>query len=554
MAITKYFKIIDTNVSPGTSDVYDNVDMYWQGSQFGNYTWYNMIVQGSAQRFNKYREYEVMDSDIEISIALDIIAEEIFSSSSKEDLPFKINVTTNGGLKVRSNVVASLSAALKTWCNIHDWRSRIYQIARNTVKYGDCFFIRPKNKFDKFIYVSPKNVLAAKVSKDDPSNVLGWFISDKWMGNGAPPININDENVKYYPAEDVIRFSLFDETSEQAPFGQSILTNIYRTFRQKQLIEDSIIIYRVQRAPEKRVFKIDVGNIHPAKINEHLNRVKNEIKQRIIPSVSGGTSTEGIDSIYNPMSMNEDYFFAKTKDGGGSSVELLSGGQNLGELRDLEFFNKKLWRGLRIPASYIDPNAESSTANDGKVGIAYLQEIKFSLYIERLQRQFDKVFDTEFKKFLNECGINVDETTFNIMLPSPNNYAASRKQAINNELINTYQTADGIRTLSKRFALKKYLQLTDEEILTNERMLREEMGMNPNGDFRDLPKLYNPENAEANGFEGGLGSFSGSSSSFTPPDRGSSSLDTEESDDFDIGSEEQDMNPEQSEKEGFEKK
>ena len=88
---------------------------------------------------------------------------------------------------------------------------------------------------------------------------------------------------------------------------------------------------------------------------------------------------------------------------------------------------------------------------------------------------------------------------------------------MDSELLNNYGSADGINSLSKRFALKKYLQLTDEEIIMNERMLREEKGMDPNGDYRDLPKLYNPEEAEAGGFEGGLGSFSGGSGGPTAP-------------------------------------
>ena len=88
---------------------------------------------------------------------------------------------------------------------------------------------------------------------------------------------------------------------------------------------------------------------------------------------------------------------------------------------------------------------------------------------------------------------------------------------MDNELLNTYANADGIATLSKRFAMKKYLQLTDEELIMNERMLREEKGLDPNGDYRDLPKLYSPESAEAGGFEGGLGSFSGGGGGPTAP-------------------------------------
>ncbi len=319
--------------------------------------------------------------------------------------------------------------------------------------------------------------------------------------------NLNDANVQVFNADDVIRFSLNDEMSDEAPFGRSILSDIYTAFKQKQLLEDAILIYRIQRAPERRVFYIDVAHVHPAKVAQHLEQVKNEIKQRKVPNVNGGQSS--VESIYNAQTMNEDFFLAQRKDGAGSKIETLPGGQGLGELSDLDYFYKRMWRGLRVPASYIDPNTESGVANDGKVGIAYMQEIKFSLYIERLQAHLEYTFDREFKRFLRDSNILVDESMFKVILPSPSNYDVSRKQMIDNDLLSTYAQSDGIQTISKRFGKKKYLQWTDEEIIINERMLREERGMDPNGDYRDLPRLYAPEAAEAGGFEGGLGSFGG---------------------------------------------
>lgn len=523
MAITKVFKIIDPRSLE--VDITDNRDYAGSGNLYGNYTWYHRLVSGSASRVQRYREYEIMDADVDVARALDIIAEEMAGNNAKTETPLQIRLELDGGVKVQSRVVATLNAALKTWCNIHDWKNRTFKIARNTIKYGDCFYIRPEKKNGRYIYTHTKNVLGAVVTVNDISNVDGWHIktdakaADQNMASGQIYYNVggnlNDANVQVFKADDVIRFTLNDEMSDEAPFGRSILTDIYRAFKQKELLEDAILIYRIQRAPERRVFYIDVAHVHPAKVAQHLEQIKNEIKQRKVPNVNGGQPS--VESIYNAQTMNEDFFLAQYKDGAGSKIETLPGGQGLGELSDLDYFYKRMWRGLRIPASYIDPNTESGVANDGKVGIAYMQEIKFSLYVERLQGHLEYTFDREFKRFLRDSNILVDESMFKVILPSPSNYDVSRKQMMDNDLLSTYAQADGIQTLAKRFAMKKYLQLTDEEVIINERMLREERGMDPNGDYRDLPQLYAPEAAEAGGFEGGLGSFGGSGGGATAP-------------------------------------
>lgn len=546
MAITKVFKIIDPRSLE--TDISDNMGGM-ANNLYGNFTWYHRLIHGSAQRLTRYKEYDLMDSDVDVARALDIIAEEMVGNNAKSETPLLIKLELDGGVPIQSRTVATLNAALKTWCNIHDWKNRTFPLARNVIKYGDCFFFRPEKKNSKYIYTNAKNVVAATVSIHDINDIKAWHMrSDaNAAGNGTAgaqlyqPVgaNVGDQNVGQYAADDVIRFSLNDEMSEDAPYGRSILADAYRAFKQKELLEDAILIYRIQRAPERRAFYIDTTNVHPNKKAQHLEQIRNELKQRRIPSSTGGQAT--VESIYNPQSMSEDYIFATDKEGGGSRVESLPGGQGLGELQDLDYFYNRLWRALRIPASYIDSSSEGGSYNDGKVGIAYLQEIKFSLYIERLQAHLESTFDAEFKRFLRDSSIRVDESVFKVVLPTPSNYDVSRRQVMDNDLLSTYNNADGITALSKRFALRKYLQLTDEEIVMNERMLRQEKGLNPDGDYRDLPKLYNPDAAESGGFEGGLGSFGGGSSSPTAPSPTEPSFDDNE--DIDASADEVDDMP-----------
>jgi hypothetical protein len=244
-------------------------------------------------------------------------------------------------------------------------------------------------------------------------------------------------------------------------------------------------------------------------VEAHLRKVKNELRQKKIPSQRAGK--DQIESIYDPQSMQEDSFFSIPADGNGGRVETLPGGQGLGQLDDLQYFFMKMWRGMRIPDSYMNNMVEGggSLTNDGRVGIAYMQEIKFSQYVERLQSYLEKTLDKEFKKFLADMKIIVDASQFHITLPSPSNFSDHREIAINQDRLGNYSNAEGIESLSVRFAQTKYLQLTPEEQALNERLKREEMGLPVDGGKEDLVKLYNPDIAEDQGFEGGIGGFGG---------------------------------------------
>ena len=123
-------------------------------------------------------------------------------------------------------------------------------------------------------------------------------------------------------AKHVVHISLSEGIDGFWPFGNSILEPVFKVYKQKELLEDAILIYRVQRAPERRVFYIDVGNMPTHKARAHLERIKNDIHQRRIPSKTGGGQNI-TDSAYNPLSIMEDYFFAQTAEGRGSKVETL---------------------------------------------------------------------------------------------------------------------------------------------------------------------------------------------------------------------------------------
>lgn len=180
--------------------------------------------------------------------------------------------------------------------------------------------------------------------------------------------------------------------------------------------------------------------------------------------------------IFVKNSMNEDYFFPVTAEGRGSSVEVLPGGQNLGEIDDLRYFNNRLARGLRVPSSYLPtgPDDNNTPLSDGRVGTAMIQEFRFNQYCERLQNYICLKLDEEFKLFLRWRGFNIDTGLFQITFNPPQNFAAYRQSELDNARVGTFTSMESLPYISKRFALERFLGLTEEEIKRNEKLWEEE--------------------------------------------------------------------------------
>jgi hypothetical protein len=211
---------------------------------------------------------------------------------------------------------------------------------------------------------------------------------------------------------------------------------------------------------------------------QFVERVKNEVHQRRIPSAQGGQGATTMDTMYNPLSINEDYFFPQTAEGRGSKVETLPGGENLGQIDDLKYFNNKMCRGLRVPSSYLPtgPDDSDRPMNDGRVGTALIQEYRFNQYCERLQRQVVLKLDDEFKMFMRWRGFNIDSGLFNIKFAPPQNFASYRQAELDTTRIQAFSALEQLPYMSKRFLMKRYLGLTDDELQENTEQWQEETG------------------------------------------------------------------------------
>jgi len=465
------------------------------------------VYSGAPNRIERYGQYNVMDMDSEVNAALDILAEFCTQNNTQNDTPFKFTYKQ----KATNTEVQIIEQYLQQWCKLNDFNKRIFKVMRNVFKFGDAFFIRdPETK--KLFHVDPAKVSKIIVNESTGKTPEQYVIRDinfnfrslvattpyQTTGNvtgggsgyltggvrGMVGANYQDSPGTRFSsgqreiavnAEHVFHLSLSEGLDMNFPFGNSLLESVFKVYKQKELLEDAIIIYRVQRAPERRVFYIDVGNMPSHLAMQFVERVKTEIHQRRIPSSTGG-GTNVIDSSYNPLSINEDYFFPQTAEGRGSKVETLPGGTNLGEIDDLKYFTNKLLRGLRIPSSYLPTGADDgqSQYNDGRVGTAYIQELRFNKYCERLQNLVSNEFNQEFKQYLIEKGVNIDVAMFDIKFQPPMNFASYRQAEVDNNRISTYTQIAQVPFVSKRYALQRFLGLTPEEMAENEKLWREE--------------------------------------------------------------------------------
>jgi hypothetical protein len=160
----------------------------------------------------------------------------------------------------------------------------------------------------------------------------------------------------------------------------------------------------------------------------------------------------------------------------------LPGGQQLGEIDDLKYFNNKMARGLRVPSSYLPtgPDDSDRALSDGRVGTALIQEYRFNQYCERLQSLIAQKLDDEFKMFMRWRGFNIDAGLFQIKFNPPQNFASYRQSELDNTRIQAFQGLEPLPYMSKRFLLERFLGLTPEEILKNSKLWLEE---------RDSPEL-----------------------------------------------------------------
>jgi len=260
-------------------------------------------------------------------------------------------------------------------------------------------------------------------------------------------------------------------------FVISYLHKAIKALNQLRMIEDAVVIYRISRAPERRIFYIDVGNLPKGKAEQYIRSIMIQYRNKLVYDASTGE----IRDERKHMSMLEDFWLPRREGGKGTEITTLPGGQNLGEMEDVKYFQKKLLNALNVPASRLDTNS-GSMMGLGRTTEVTRDEVKFSKFVNRLRNKFSQVFDHALKIQLVLKGVCTTEEYEDFReqiyydFIKDNNFTEMRDAELLRERVNTATMLDPFigKYYSAAWVRKNVLQMTDEEIEQMEKEIEEE--------------------------------------------------------------------------------
>jgi hypothetical protein len=457
------------------------------GSFVGDHAYHKYIyAQIDTDKLRRSAEYRRMAAYSEVSDCLDEICDE-FINVDENGKVLKINFSSFG--KLESNERDELEKEFYKFINVYDLENKGWGYCRQLLIEGEIFFenIIHELKQDLGI-IGVLNIpteLINPLYDNIQNNVIQNFIFQKPIAlddknaslstNQPSPTNALQQQIITFQGNQItyINSGLWNEDkSIRVPFIESSR----RAYKQLSLIEDSIVIYRLVRAPERLKFKIDVGNMPPAKAEAYLKQLMQSYWNKKSFNNSTTGDAKGAGNVFDPQSMLDSYWFAKRSDGQGSDVELMQGGQNLGELKDLMYFVNKLYKSLKVPLTRLNPE-------DGyKDGSEILrEELRFAKFIIRIQNQFAEGLKNAFVTHLKIRNwwkeYKLHESYFNLEFNPPSSFFAIRK---NQEFELKYKIFSDItqnESISKTFAQRHYLGFNDSRISENMEWMRKDAAM-----------------------------------------------------------------------------
>lgn len=427
----------------------------------------------------------------EISAALDIYGEE---STTVDE--------TGHMLRIYSESKRVKSILDDLFNNVLDINTNLTMWTRNTCKYGD-----------NFVYLkldSDKGVIGCMQLPNIEIERLERGMAAK-SANIEEPIENKGLRFKWkakdmeFNSWEIAHFRLLGD-DRKLPYGTSMLEKARRIWKQLLLSEDAMLIYRTSRAPERRVFKVFVGNMDDKDVEAYVQRVANKFKRDQVVDAKTGN----VDMRFNQMAVDQDYFIPVRDPAQTMPIETLQGAQNLSEIADIEYVQKKLLTALRVPKSFL---GFEETVGDGKN--LSLQDIRFARTINKIQKSMVAELNKIAIIHLFLLGFEDELSNFTLTLINPSTQADLLKVEVWKEKINLYQQAvaaiDGIAPVSVSWAKKNILGFSDEEIKLDLQQQRIEKAVGAEltntatiithtGIFDNIDKLYgNPSGSTSGG-------------------------------------------------------
>lgn len=459
---------------------------------------YNQSVYYEPNRLAAYYDYESMEFTPEISAALDIYSEESTTLSEKGQI-----LTIYSESKRVKNILESL------FYDVLDINTNLQMWCRGLSKYGDNFVYLKIDPNKGVVGCQQLPNIEIERHEGAASQVHKAELHDK-MPSRELRFTWKNKDMEFQ-AWEVAHFRLLGD-DRKLPYGTSMLDKVRRIWKQLLLAEDAMLIYRTSRAPERRVFKVFVGNMDDKDIEAYVQRVANKFKRDQIVDQRNGQ----VDMRYNQMAVDQDYFIPVRDPSQSSPIETLPGAQNLGEIADIEYIQKKLLAALRIPKAFI---GFEEIVGEGK-SLA-IMDIRFARTINRIQKSLIQELNKIALVHLYLLGLEDELSNFTLSLTNPSAQSDLLKIEQWKEKITLYKDATsdqsqiGIQPVSHTWAKKNILGMSDNDVILDlqqqrlERALGAELGITQNiikrtGVFDEVDKKYGIPEEERQAMEDGM--------------------------------------------------
>lgn len=380
-----------------------------------------------------FRDYDAMDQDPIIASALDIYADE---STLKNEFGTILSIRSDNN-RVQESLENLFYDILNVEFNLWPW-------TRNMCKYGDFFLGLEIAEGKGIVNATPHSVYnTERLELIDPNNpnAVKFKITEDPMGKME------------YDNFEIAHFRLLSDTN-WLPYGKSMIENGRRLWKQLSLMEDAMLIHRIMRAPEKRVFKIDIGNIPPQEVDNYMQRIINKMKK--VPFIDRNSGEYNLK--YNMQNLTEDFFLPVRGGDSGTSIENISG-LDYAATEDIQYLKNKLFAALKIPKAYLgyDENV------NGKATLA-AEDVRFARTIERIQRTIISELSKIAIIHLYSQGIqDVEMTNFELNLINPSTIYEQERVNLWSEKVRLATDIAGLNMLSKDWVYENIFKLADGE-------------------------------------------------------------------------------------------
>ena len=426
---------------------------------------YANIQQDKAARI---RDYRVMAAFAEVADALDEICDEVINKDANGEI-IKLKFIHR---EFKPHEQKQLEDEFQKFISYFDLEHKGWEYFRQLLVEGEVYWEHiihkdhPKEGILGTVQIPTE--LIDPIFGNIQNSIIQGYLLRKPVFNEENPTKIEDMQLIPMDKNQVtyINSGIWnDNKTIRLPY----LENARRAYRQLSLIEDAIVIYRLVRAPEKLVFNVDVGNMSPPKAEGYLRN----LQQKYWSRHTYDTDSSGQVMKFSPQSMLDSFWFAKRAGSEGTDVRTLAGGQNLGELEDLMYFMKKLYKSLKVPVTRLNPEQSFQDGTD-----ILREELKFARFIIRMQMQFAAGLKNGFITHLKLKKLwekyNLKEMHLDLEFNVPSNFFEMREQQKLELRVSNWSSLTNSEFVSNTWSQKKYLGWSDIEVKANREFLRKD--------------------------------------------------------------------------------